>query len=197
MLIREIDLPGNATIVDAPSGDGIVSYWLSKRIRNRFELYDNSEYVLAKAALRMKDKSVPLFLSDVSEIPVESQEGDLWLLINSLYLFENPAPVVERLKVRMKWIIGIFPYTDHQNYIAYMKSNKDCSNPGVMNKNETIRFFENIGYRALKQKDVTFLNIHNIKPYLLKIGCIYFYNLWEKFSSKSSAAYWVCIFERK
>ena len=97
---------GDAAIIDAPCGDGIISYWLIKRgIRHRYELYDISERTIG-VARRMADwkktRQLELHIEplDIHQVPLGHGTEDIWLLINSLYLLPEIDQLLSRMRSR-------------------------------------------------------------------------------------------------
>jgi len=102
---------------DAPCGNGVISYWLKKNFpRQKFELNDKSAFFSKIVYLwSAKNKNIQFKQNDLYNLPHSRKANDIWLLINSLYLFVNPRALIQNQKNRFKYIIGIFPYLEKQN----------------------------------------------------------------------------------
>ena len=122
--IRDVltQLPvGDATIVDAPCGDGVIAYWLIKQgVGKRYELYDLSSRLTDRAAQMIdwpKSKNFELRVEarDIHDIPLDGRTDDIWLLINSIFLLPDIDRMMERMRSRAKTIIAIFPIVTSKN----------------------------------------------------------------------------------
>ncbi|MCX7591855.1 MAG: class I SAM-dependent methyltransferase [Kiritimatiellae bacterium] len=186
----------SGTVVDAPCGDGIVTFWLQRFFPSyRFELYDISP-AHTRTARRLLPAAVSVTCTDLSAVPVYPST-DVWLLINSLYLFTDAEYLVERMKTRMAFVIGVFPHLDHPNYRCYFRRFPHLSNPSARDEKQTIRLFEGCGYRLIAREICTFIPFHCFAiPGLNVISTRLFNVLDPLFSTKSDPCYWLGVFQR-
>ena len=190
-IIEEHDILNNRKIIDAPSGNGIISYWLYKNYNIKdIELVDNNLQRLGAAKKYMP--SLKISCKDILEINCIDRNDDIWLLINSLYCLEGGDKIISSLKNRFKYIIGIFPYIDHKNYKSFVKKNPDFHIPLELNENDTIDLFAKFGYKLLFKKDITHIPFHNFNYEIIKKS----FNILDKYFKSLSGAYWISLFKR-
>lgn len=193
-VLREHRHPGKVTLIDAPCGEGIISYWIMRSFPDcGLELVDRDEQVLVNAK-----KIVPagqIIRSDLRCL--DNRRGDdIWLLINSLFLLPNPEEIVNRMHPRASLIVGIFPDLEHPNYRCFARNNPEFQNPHAMSPLETSEFFERCGYHLTQQISLTSIPYHCIRiPRLNGLLRRLFLPL-EPFFSKTRGAYWLGVFER-
>jgi hypothetical protein len=191
-MIKRTGVSENTAIVDAPCGDGIISYWLQKEFGNkRLELYD-----LSPASVEAARKHIPgvrIECKNIFELGSHNHPDALWLFINSLYCLPDADKLVESLKPSMQYIIGVFPDINHQNYKYFCKDNPQFINPSAMDKPQTMDFFKKHGYNPVESKEVTFISNHH---YRFK-GKEKLFNLLDLFFRwKNTGAYWISLFKR-
>ncbi len=191
-ILKSIDNLQERTIVDAPCGSGIVTYWLRKKLPDiRFELYD-----LSKDCIEIARRYIPgvtIEYEDIFEVDSSGCTGDVWLLINSLYCLPEIDRLVNRHASRMQYIIGIFPDINHRNYRCFFKKNPSFNNYSEMDQAQTVNFFKKHDYDLLYSKSVTHI------PYRCYsfTGQSRYFNLLDSFfRKKNSGAYWICLFKR-
>ena len=185
-----------ATVVDAPCGDGIVSFWLQRWLPDtRLELYDISENCIRIAQTNLPP-TVKIIRADVRDIPAEPAD-DVWLLVNSLYLLPEAEAVLKRLRERMAHVIGIFPRLDHRNYRCYFRRFPHLSNPSAANAKETLRLFQSCGYKSLWLSSSIFIPFHCLALPGLDWFSHRLFNLLDPFFARIAApCYWLGVFER-
>lgn len=201
-ILKTIDLAPSTAILDAPCGDGVVCYWLVRAgVRGPFELYDISDGKLRHArrlatwaekwGVRMVVEKRDLF----EPPPPSSSEDDVWLLVNSLFLFERFDAVVERMRPRAKHIVGIFPNVTRPDYLSYVKRNPGF-NVGEMNEVQTTSFFAAQGYELRHRREITFIPTRGIRPDFLRQGIRLVIGSLERFYPHHNGLYWVGVFRR-
>ena len=129
---------------------------------------------------------------DILEINCKDRNDDIWLFINSLYCLEDGELVIRQLKNRFKYIIGIFPYINHNNYNAFIEKNPGFKIPLELDKNDTIELFEELGYELLFKKDITHIPFHIYNYEIIKKSFI----ILDKYFKRSAGAYWISLFKR-
>lgn len=188
-------LEDDTIVVDAPCGDGVMSYWLVNRgIGNRFELYDRSPELVAKASRIARPHGRPIAASsrDIFTLDTEGRRDDLWLLVNSLYLLPDIDRLLERMKPRFKTIAAVFPYLDRENYRYYLRQDARWENVSGMSDTETVAFFARHGYRLDHREDATFLAQFRWDVR----GSRRFLNLIDPWFRSREGNYWIGVFVR-
>lgn len=197
-------IPNSSVILDAPCGDGIISYWLIKyHIKsNSFELYDISKKAIEKARhlIISQDtkiaKNIKICRQDVFQIESKNKSEDTWLLINSLYCLPNIDELIDKFYDRIKFIIGIFPYIDHKNHKCFFRQFPNFKNISEMNDVGTINFFKKHNYNLIEKKDITFISYFCFRnKYIFRIVSPIL-NIVDKFAHKQKGSYWIGVFER-
>ena len=190
-IIEEYDILNNRKIIDAPSGNGVISYWLYKNYNiNDIELVDNNSQRLGAAKKYMP--SLKISCKDILEINCKDRNDDIWLFINSLYCLENGELVVSHLKNRFKYIIGIFPYIDHNNFKTFIEKNPGFKNPLELNEDDTVKLFRKSGYELIFKKDITHIPFHSYNYEIIKKS----FNILDKYFKSSAGAYWISLFKK-
>ena len=137
-VISKLHFNEKIKIIDAPCGDGIITYWLKKKLQNEFELYDISEEQIKIAQERL-DLSC-IYKCDISNLKLDNKYSNIWLLINSLYLLNDVKQIILNNK-SIDYIIGVFPNIREMNYHCYKTSINSKINTNEMDIDETISFF--------------------------------------------------------
>lgn len=187
----------SASVVDAPCGDGVISYWLlrSGRIPNPFELYDRSPELIRKASriTGQTGQVIEAAACDIFEIESEARRDDLWLLINSLYLLPDAARLIAKMRPRFGTIAGVFPYLERGNYRAYLKRSDRVENVSGMSDGETVSLFADHGYRLDHREDAAFL-----PQYRLDFkGARRILNILDPLFAACRGSYWIGLFVRE
>jgi SAM-dependent methyltransferase len=197
----------HATIIDAPCGDGIISYWLIRsNIGHEYELVDISERSI-EIARRMNTEDMPkrvrlsISCKDIFDIEC-SDRDDIWLLINSLYLLPDVDRLLTQMRHRSRYVIGVFPYIHRENYRCFARLHPE-RNINEMGEYATIRFFKRHGYQLEMRRDVTFVAFHCLTSrfhYLpsrlvQRMACLLL-NPAERFVPKRAGFYWLGVFRR-
>ncbi len=184
-----------AVIVDAPCGDGVISYWLwrSGKIAHSFELYDRSPQQIAKAQRFAGSRSaVRAEARDIFAIESSEHRADVWLLVNSLYLLPDIDRLVAKMRLRFRVIIAVFPYLDRANYRYYRQRIGCDENVNGMSDEDTVAFFARHGYRLDHREDAAPLSQHRFSfPGLRRL-----LNVLEPLARGGSGNYWIGVFVR-
>lgn len=197
-ILDRLKLSENSVILDAPCGDGIISFWLKRVFSdNRFFLCDISPDLMNKAI-----KSVPQsssFTKELLSCPLPDGTDNIWLLINSFYLLFEIRKTILRFKPSVSVIIGVFPDLSHKNYQYFLKRNPQHRNLNInaMTKNETIEFFRSLGYEIESDEGITFIAFYR---YYIR----FFHRVFSRLlipadmlvHSKKKPAYWIGVFRR-
>lgn len=200
-ILRTIDLDANAAIVDAPCGDGVIVYWLIREgIHQPFELYDLSEQKVRHAenlSTWAKARGVDAVASkcDLHELPHSAEANDVWLLINSFFMFEAFHDLVERMRPRTKYILGLFPATSDPDYQTYVQRNPGI-NLNEMDEAQTTSFFAAHGYELCHRQDITSIPTRFIRPHRVGQAVRLVISPFERFAPKRNGLYWIGLFRR-
>ncbi|MCA9218130.1 MAG: class I SAM-dependent methyltransferase [Planctomycetales bacterium] len=201
-LLSEADVADDATIIDAPCGDGVVTFWLAKNgFRNSFVLCDIAERDVNRAR-KLKDwpalrnVEVKVTLADIHDLKVTCERTrDVWFLINSLFLLPEIDRLFEKMRPRVEHVIGLFPDISSRNYRCYKKRHPTM-NANEMDRNEVSAFFNRHGYETKKTLDASFIPHHCIQPMRLQQIARYGLNPFGNLVSKKDPCYWVGLFSR-
>jgi trans-aconitate methyltransferase len=196
--ILETVLPdSDGTVIDAPCGDGIITYWLSRHSRGAsFELYDRSAGSLSHVR-RYQPHLSHVVQADMDDLPTREADS-IWLLINSLYLLPDAGRIVERLRPRMKHVLAVFPYTDHANYRAYFRRHPGESNVSAMSRPETLAFMAAHGYEMIEASDATYLPFHRLEMGPVNVLTARLFNTVDgRLVRRLPPCYWIARFSRR
>ena len=186
---------GDTQIVDAPCGDGVISYWLlrSGRFAHRFQLFDRSPESIAQVErFTAGHPAATAAACDIFTIPAAEPRRDVWLLVNSLYLLPEIDRLVAQMRPRFRVIIGIFPHLDRPNIRYYIRRTGRDENINRMNVAETVAFFARHGYRLEHREDLGFISQFRWSgPGLRRL-----FNLLEPLAGKRQGNYWLGVFVR-
>ncbi len=191
-----------ASIIDAPCGDGVVSYWLmKKRIGKCFELYDLSERAISAASkmlrwTKTRDVELRIEHANIHDIPVDTGTEDIWLLINSLFLLPDIDELLRRMRRRARTIIGVFPCITSQNYKRYV-AHSPSTNFNEMGQDETVEFFAKHGYRLEHKKEFCYVPILYFRSKYTRLAAGFVVNPIERFFPRKEACYWLAVFSRE
>jgi len=196
-MLKEVLPDSNGTVVDAPCGDGIITYWLSKvNTTASFELYDRSSDCLATAR-RLQPALTCHREADMAAVPARAADS-IWLLVNSLYLLPDPGGLMDRLRPRMKHILAVFPYTDHENYKAYFRKHPGEVNVSAMSRPDTIAFMAAHGFDLIEAIDSTYLPFHRLEMGPVNVLTTRIFNLLDRgLAGRRPPCYWIARFERR
>jgi len=192
-ILNRINNP-DFTIIDAPCGDGIISYWLEKSFKNDFELYDISLKAIEKAKENIK--GVKIFCNDVANIPANNKKA-IWLLINSFFLLSDIEDSIQKLRNRVDYIICIFPELTSKDFLLWKKENPDYFHPNEMNFDDTVLFFANQGYQLYYQKKTIKISHYSKRLSLFYPLYLRIFNLCEFFfSARKSYSFNLVVFKK-
>jgi len=203
-LLNEIGISEKG-IIDAPCGNGIISYWLlMNKIKTQFFLYDISEErcAIAKKIIKKYDKDNRVKVESKNIYELEKfEQKNIWLLINSLYLLDDLDNLLHIIRdtANSEYVIGIFPYLNKRNYECLKKADPSIEgiNINTMTANETIDFFSANGYELCKKKDITCIPIYcYARNPFVQIILSPFFNLLDRFLRNNNGYYWVASFKR-
>ena len=190
-LIR--DLPSRK-IVDAPCGDGIISFWVRKKHPNlNFDLYDLDESLVKRAQNNCPNTSASV--QSIFDISLDG-ESNIWMLINSLYCLPDKEALLNHLVGNVEYIVGVFPHTDHINYQAFLEKNPEFKNTSAMGQAATIKFFSDYGFKRVFLKDVGFIPQYARSGFRLPWITKRALNFVDRFYSHRKACYWLAVFEK-
>jgi hypothetical protein len=180
-------------IIDAPCGDGVISFWVKKSLKNPFYLYD-----IEKSRIQIAQKNIKgatIVEKNIFNLNLDSK-NNVWLFINSLYCLPDKEMLLENMADQMEYILAIFPYTNHLNYKTFFLQNPGFINPSEMDKDQTILFFKEFHYNLILTKDITHISFY--KKYFPFFNSIInkLYILSKRFSKNKPGAYWIGVFKK-
>ena len=180
-------------IIDAPCGDGIISFWIKKNYKNNISLYDIDKTRILIAQKNIKDTAI--FEENIFKMNLKTK-NNIWLFINSLYCMQDKQDLLKNMSAQIEYIIAVFPYINHINYKTFVQQNPSFINHSEMNKDQTINFFKEFHYEMVFNKDVTFIPFYKKSiPYFKSLINI-FNILFDRFNKNKSGAYWIGVFKK-
>jgi hypothetical protein len=200
-ILRRIQVTDETTLIDAPCGDGIISYRLMlSGVGNRYELCDTSERAVARARAMFTKRfvgrrEVSIQVRDIFDMPLGNRHDDVWLLVNSLFLLPDIPTLVRRMRARVKHVVGVFPHTNTADYRSYLARRPDV-NTFPMNQQETIEFFAGQGYTLLESQQTSYVGLRFIRSGYIRLLASYAVNPLERFFPRTQAQYWIGAFVR-
>jgi hypothetical protein len=154
------DLPGNASIVDAPCGSGIIASIIKQSFPDKQVFAFDLNPELLKSPYRNNQKYNAEFkVHDIFEKMVEG-ENNIWLFINSMYCLSDNEKLINGQKSSFKYIIAVFPDIEADNYNFFLSQNRDFRNPSAMSLNDTVDFMNDNGYHVIKRIGITKIKFH-------------------------------------
>lgn len=182
-------------IYDVPSGNGVISYLVKRKLKKLdFYLYDIEDNFIKTA----KKYNISENIEKQNIFDLDSgKSNSIWLFINSLYCLPNGEKAIENFSSQMEYIIGIFPDINHINYHAFLSSHPEFNNPTALTQEDTIKLFEKYGYTPIKSKDLTYIHYHRIKPQILRKLLIRFLTPFDNFFSNNKPSYFLVLFKRE
>lgn len=187
-------------VIDAPCGDGIISYWLPRQYNKLLVDINENNIKKAKNLLPNNNSIYQDDLYNIKNNLKSNHKLTVWMLINSLYLLPDITKLAGLLKDTSKYVIGIFPYQEHENYLHFGKRNYlESININIMSKEETISYFEINDFKNTYCEDLTFISNHKYKS---NSGLInYFlgklFIFLDFIAPKKKGAYWLGVFEKE
>jgi len=188
-LINDVD---QRLILDAPCGDGIISYWLNKRPQQNLMLCDLDDSLINTARNHIRNATIKN--ESIFDINIEG-ENNIWLLVNSLYCLPDKQALLHHMAPKVEYIIAVFPYTDHKNYQVFLKQNPQFKNLNAMSQSETLNFFKTHGFKNILLKDTTFISHYNFKRRLRFAGLTKrLLNVFDPLLNHRKGSYWLAVF---
>lgn len=200
-LVSALPLDSDAEVIDAPSGDGVITYWLIRQgLQRRFQLIDiapSKTRHAEKLSVWAERRGVPVDVhtADLADIPSPPAANDVWLLVNSLFMLDRAHEIVHLMRPRTRYVIGVFPVTSHPDYQRYAASHPDV-NVHEMDELETSTFFEEHGYELRSRRDITYIPTRAIRPDIARQALRLLITPLERLVPKRSPLYWIGVFER-
>ncbi len=187
----------DGTVIDAPCGDGIITYWLGRSFPSlSFELYDRSAASVARVT-QLQPWLPRVEVGDIRDVSATAGDS-IWLLINSLYLLPDIDSLVDRLHPRMKHVLAVFPYTDHANYHAYFKRHPTEQNVNAMTHAQTLSFMADHDYDLVEVSDATYVPFHRLAMGPIHVVTARLFNIVDTCLSRHlPPCYWIARFIRR
>jgi hypothetical protein len=196
-LVTEFIDTDNLTFLDAPAGDGVISFWLSKSFNNNpFILCDIDHGKMQRARRYIRGTNVTLHEANLLELAAGNT--NVWLLINSLYLIDAIDVLFSRLAPLCPYLVAVCPHINHVNYKSFMARHPSFTNHHELTADETIAFFGEYGYSLMHKEDVINIPFHRYSDnFATKAALRILFNALDPLANKNNPAYWLAIFRRK
>jgi trans-aconitate methyltransferase len=140
------------TFVDLPCGDGIFTYWLKKKWKNKTFIAIDIEAEKTKIASNTNAQII-VKTQDIFEYQFDTDQC-VWFLINSLYLLPDTNRLFHEKQIHPRFLLTVTPNIEAANY-KYFKKRNPQFNISEMSQSATTQFFLKHGYEVLEQRSVT------------------------------------------
>jgi trans-aconitate methyltransferase len=192
--LRSLELDAAQAVIDAPCGDGIVSFWLRRKLpAQKIVLNEMDEALLAQAGSAVARASV--VPGDIHQLEVAGSDN-VWLFVNSLYLLPKPEHLLRKLSPSASVIIGVFPYLDHPNYRSFQRAFPDFDNCSAMTEQETDQLFAQAGFALAKKVELTAIAYHGLRVPYCNFLITRILNLVSALMPRRRCAYWLGVYQR-
>jgi hypothetical protein len=196
-MVAPIVRPGS-TVVDAPCGGGVIALWLSRAFPAcRFELRDLSEPAVAAARRRLSGRDADVRVDDVRNLDAGPGD-DLWLLVNSWFLLDDPAGLVRAKRARFSHLVVLCDDVESENYRAFLESHPGFE--GGTNRNaarieDLVATIEGCGYRLVGSEPLSFVPLY---AWGESLATTTFFTFLDGLARRRGArpGYWAGVFER-
>ncbi len=139
-------------IVDCPCGNGTLSFWLSRWLKNQFVAIDIDESAIAYAKKFIYAQNVQCSVGDINDIPEKyCNQNAVLLCINSLFLLPNAKQLPQKFSKSFKYVICVCPNPNSRNYKKFIRKNPNV-NVSEMSHKEIIDIFEQANYKLIHQE---------------------------------------------
>ena len=189
-----IDNVDRYALIDAPCGDGVISYWLSKRWKQKLLLCDIDLALTDIAEKNISHATVEA--KSIYDLDIVDN-NNIWLLVNSLFCLPDKEALLNYIYSKAEYVIGIFPDIEHNNYQLFLQQNPAFENHNAMTLDETLDYFESRGYNSIYQSDVTKIPHYYFKSHLRLAGLTKrALNLFDPLMSSRKGSYRIVVFKR-
>ena len=194
--ICELDLD-ISYFVDAPCGNGTISYWLQKKfITSWFHLRDIDKVSINYARQLEKNKNVQVSLGDIYDLPsISDNDTTMFLLINSLFLLPDTEKLLSLIKSSSNYSAIILPHIEHENFKAFFKKRPNYPLHYHDNMEKVDKLFSDNGFYRIYSKEICNISHHKLPKFpiiyniLLKL-C----NIIEPKLPKNNPAYYLLVY---
>ena len=190
-----------ATIVDAPCGSGVISYWLQRwRPTWNLELLDLSEEAVHLARQRIPRLKNAIRCADVRHIPLRSRSNrDVWIIVNSLFLLDDVQGLIRSNRGRFRQVVVFCDDLERSNYRAIYRDRPwldGVCQRGVLDQPCVRGLIDRCGYEPVETRGCTFLPSYALgenPASLMALGGL------DAFARLCSlpANYWIGVFRRR
>ncbi|MBK9213190.1 MAG: hypothetical protein IPO14_09650 [Saprospiraceae bacterium] len=130
-------------LTDAPSGDGVIGFWLNKKLNCKVKMLDIDERLVNICRANMPEMDAKQ--GDIFTLEPK-KNNEIWLFINSMYCLPKIEGLIDEKRKKYAYIIGIFPDIQQKNYQCFNRRNPNV-NQSPLNINDTVQFFTKWGYQ--------------------------------------------------
>lgn len=196
--LEKLNLDAN-NFIDAPCGNGIISYWLQKHLdQANFQLMDIDENSIAEANhLADGNRQLEVSLGDIYTFSTPyDREETVFLLINSLFLLPETEKLLSIIHKSSAHSVVILPHIEHKNFRTFYKKRPTYPLHYYESMSNVDQLFRDNGFTLLYSKEICNIAHHTlpklpiIYSLLLKI-C----NLIEPRLRTKSPAYYLLIYK--
>lgn len=157
------DLNTIDSIVDAPAGNGLMGYLISKVFTtSSCTLIDINTDLLQSPYIQ--GQNIQAKIQDLNETPLP--QSTVWLMINSLYCLNHAADIVNNNAKSFITIVFVLPKTNRINYRIFIKSNPGFSNPSVMSHQALSALMSENGFKEIVNEGLIKCPNHLFQPVL-------------------------------
>lgn len=154
-------------IIDAPCGNGEVSYYLSKIKDCTVYGYDISTECISNAKNNFNIKNIIFEQKDIFDVLENQKEIDVFCLINSLFLLNNQELLLKKIRIKLSndgVLLLVIPNIESVNYKNFI----DAANNRKLNNmelclDELVKYLVEKGYKVIHCKGMNFVNQYGRK----------------------------------
>jgi hypothetical protein len=165
LIFRNIDTD-DINFIDAPCGNGVISYWMSKYLPNsKFNLYDIDKNSIDTFNTVNTNLNIVTEQKDIVDIDIDinHKKTNILLLINSLYLLTERDSFIENL-TGVDYIVGVFPNINGKNFDCFLNYiYKNEFEIDAMTVEQTNVFFKEKGYEMIEGSYIISNNFYCMK----------------------------------
>ena len=156
---RKVNYP--RSIIDCPCGSGITTYNLAKWFpKDKFYGVDLDLEAINSAQSSFKFPNLQFEHNDIFDFLETAQKVDVICLINSLFLFENPQKLLEKLKEKIVHggkMFVIIPNIEGKNFNIFQEKYPEVNKFTIKNL-EIDAFFEHLDFQVHSVTPICFVH---------------------------------------
>jgi ubiquinone/menaquinone biosynthesis C-methylase UbiE len=153
IVLDAVEIKPNFTVADLGCGSGYFTVPLAAKAKKVYGIDVQKEMIdfLREKIRKLKIKNVELLLSKPNEIPLEDENVDVLLSVNTLHEFDNRKRMIEEIKRVVKKGGKLL-------IVDFMKKETGFGPPVEIrvSKAQAVRLFEAKGFTLVEKKDLPY-----------------------------------------